>query len=76
MTAHLVVRGRAAHVGRAHAEGRSAILALARLIEELEGHNDPGRNLNGALTVNCGHVVGGGALNAVPDSLLPGSTCG
>jgi glutamate carboxypeptidase len=62
LTAHLVVAGVAAHVGRAHREGRSAIRALAGLIERLETHNDrPG------VTVNCGRVTGGGALNIVPD---------
>lgn len=62
LTAHLVVHGRSAHVGRAHGDGRSAILALARLIQRLEAQNgSPG------ITVNCGRVSGGGVLNAVPD---------
>ena len=62
LTAHVVVRGRSAHVGRAHQDGRSAILALSRLIDRLESQNgSPG------VTVNCGRVSGGGALNAVPD---------
>ena len=62
LTAHLVVHGRSAHVGRSHGDGRSAILALARLVQRLEGHNgSPG------VTVNCGRVSGGGVLNAVPD---------
>lgn len=62
LTGHLLVHGVAAHAGRAHDEGRSAILELARLIVELEAHNErPG------LTVNCGRISGGGALNVVPD---------
>lgn len=62
LTAHLVVHGRSAHVGRAHGDGRSAILALARLIQRVEAENgSPG------ITVNCGRVSGGGVLNAVPD---------
>ncbi len=62
LTVHAVVSGVAAHVGRAHADGRSAILALARFIDEVEAHN--GRD---GVTVNCGRITGGGALNAVPD---------
>lgn len=62
LTAHTIVRGLAAHVGRAHHEGRSAILGLSRLIVELEALNQhPG------VTVNTGRISGGGALNAVPD---------
>ncbi len=62
LTAHLVVHGRSAHVGRSHADGRSAIRALAQLIEVLESNNaSPG------VTVNCGRISGGGVLNAVPD---------
>ena len=62
LTAHTLVRGLAAHAGRAHHEGRSAILGLARLIIELEALNEhPG------VTVNTGKIAGGGALNVVPD---------
>lgn len=62
MTAHTIVRGVAAHAGRAHHEGRSAILGLARLIVELEALNEhPG------VTVNTGRISGGGPLNVVPD---------
>ncbi len=62
LTGHLLVRGLAAHAGRAHHEGRSSILGLSKLIIELEAHNTrPG------LTVNCGRISGGGALNVVPD---------
>ncbi|NNE94940.1 MAG: hydrolase [Acidimicrobiales bacterium] len=62
LTAHLVCHGTSAHVGRAHHEGRSAILALAQLIVKLEALNS-----NDGVTVNCGRIRGGGALNAVPD---------
>lgn len=62
LTGHVVVRGVAAHVGRAHAEGRSAILGLANLINTLEAHNS-----RDGVTVNCGKIQGGGALNVVPD---------
>ncbi len=62
LTGHLVVQGRAAHAGRAHAEGRSAILGLSSMIVELEAHN-----ARSGLTVNCGRISGGGPLNVVPD---------
>ncbi|MGH1493540.1 MAG: hydrolase [Acidimicrobiales bacterium] len=62
LTGHLLVRGLAAHAGRAHAEGRSAILGLSAMIVELEAHNS-----RRGLTVNCGRISGGGALNVVPD---------
>ncbi|MEM9561508.1 MAG: M20/M25/M40 family metallo-hydrolase [Actinomycetota bacterium] len=62
LTVHAVVSGVAAHVGRAHGDGRSAILALARFIDEVEANNE-----RDGVTVNCGKITGGGALNAVPD---------
>lgn len=62
LTVHAVASGLASHVGRAHDQGHSAILDLAELITEVEAHNArPG------VTVNCGRISGGGALNAVPD---------
>lgn len=62
LTVHAVVRGRAAHVGRAHGEGRSAIRAAARLVDRIESANS-----RSGVTVNCGYFNGGGALNVVPD---------
>ncbi len=62
LTGHLVVHGVAAHAGRAHDQGRSAILAIANLIAELEAHNS-----RDGVTVNCGRISGGGPLNVVPD---------
>ncbi len=62
LTVHAVASGLAAHVGRAHDEGHSAILDLAELIAEVEAHNR-----RAGVTVNCGRISGGGALNAVPD---------
>jgi len=59
----VVVRGRAAHSGRDFHQGRSAILALAHLITRFDeaqaGLSD--------VTINCGKVEGGGAINIVPD---------
>lgn len=59
----IVIRGKAAHAGREHHLGRSAILALAKVIQKLEA-------LNGVIpdmTLNVGIVEGGSALNTVPD---------
>jgi glutamate carboxypeptidase len=59
----LTIHGKAAHVGRAHHEGRSAIAAAARFVTGLEALNGkaPG------VTFNTGRVDGGGANNVVPD---------
>lgn len=62
LNAHTIVRGVAAHVGRSHDQGRSAILGLANLVVDVEALNS-----RAGVTVNCGRIVGGGALNAVPD---------
>jgi glutamate carboxypeptidase len=59
----LVVRGRAAHVGRAFEEGRSAIVAAAHAVSALDGLN--GRRAG--VTINIGAVDGGGPVNIVPD---------
>jgi glutamate carboxypeptidase len=59
----LTIHGRAAHVGRAHADGRSAIGAAARFVAGLEA-------LNGArdgVTFNTGRIDGGGPTNVVPE---------
>jgi glutamate carboxypeptidase len=59
-----VVRGRAAHAGRDFDSGRSAIVALADLIARLDA---VGRQIGDGVTVNCGRIEGGGAVNVVPD---------
>ena len=59
----VVLTGRAAHAGRSHAEGRSAIAAAARFVADLEA-------LNGkyeGVTFNTGKIDGGNAVNIVPD---------
>lgn len=59
----LVVQGKAAHAGRNHQLGRNAIAALADAIQQIDGLT-AGRP---DLTVNVGHISGGGPLNVVPD---------
>lgn len=58
-----VVRGKAAHAGRNPQDGRNAIVALSELTQRifaLNGQRD-------GLTLNPGHIAGGGATNVVPD---------
>lgn len=62
----LIARGKAAHVGRAFAEGRNAICYLAEVITAIHA-------LNGRLpgiTINVGQIAGGEALNVVPDKAV------
>jgi glutamate carboxypeptidase len=59
----LAVHGRSAHAGRDHASGRSAVLAAAAFVVELEA-------LNGqceGVTFNTGKIEGGSPVNQVPD---------
>lgn len=58
----VTVRGRASHSGAAHAEGRSAIWALARFIDKAERYTD----YEQGLIVNTGLIKGGSAVNTVP----------
>ncbi len=62
----LVVRGKAAHVGREFKEGASAILAAAEFIHEANQFNSD------AITINFGKIEGGGSLNVVPDLAILG----
>ena len=62
----VLARGRAAHAGRAFAEGRHAIAALAEFItfaHHLNGERE-------GVTINVGQVRGGEAVNVVPDVAL------
>ena len=56
----IVVRGKAAHAGRDFAAGRSAVVALAKLIVHAA-------ETSGGITLNCGQISGGGAVNIVPE---------
>jgi glutamate carboxypeptidase len=59
----LVFKGRAAHVGRAFADGRSAIIAAA---EAAVGLNQINGQREG-VTLNVGAIDGGGPSNIVPE---------
>jgi len=59
----VVIRGRAAHAGRAIADGRNAVVAAARLATCLTALGDQGHDV----TVNVAAIHGGDALNVVPD---------
>lgn len=54
--------GRAAHVGRAFGDGRSAVVALSRAVLEVSALAAPERGR----IVNIGPMHGGGVTNAVP----------
>jgi glutamate carboxypeptidase len=55
--------GRSAHVGRAFADGRNAVIAAAETALALNALNG-GRD---GVTVNVGAIDGGGPVNVVPD---------
>lgn len=58
----LVVTGKAAHVGREFHLGRSAIVAIAPFIQEIDALNDPSQGI----IANVGKLEGGGPTNIVP----------
>jgi glutamate carboxypeptidase len=58
-----VMHGRAAHAGRDVAAGRNAIEALAEYVLDLR---QLAQGIAG-VTINVGHIEGGGAVNMVPD---------
>ncbi|HEU5095358.1 MAG TPA: M20 family metallopeptidase [Reyranella sp.] len=57
----MTVKGRAAHAGVRHEDGRSAILEMARQIVRIEGKTDYARGI----TCNVGLVKGGTGVNVV-----------
>jgi glutamate carboxypeptidase len=59
----LALMGRAAHVGRAFADGASAVVAAADAALRLHALNDR----RDGVTVNIGAIDGGGPVNVVPD---------
>ncbi len=58
----IVVHGRAAHAGRHFEEGRNAVVELCRLLAALDALN----GVSPDLSINVGHVQGGGPVNVVP----------
>lgn len=58
----VIARGKAAHAGRDFSQGRSAIAALGRFI-----HDADELNTGNGVTINFGHIEGGGPINIVPD---------
>jgi glutamate carboxypeptidase len=59
MTTH----GRPSHSGSRHAEGRSAILEMAKQIAVIESKTNYDRNF----TINVGMIDGGTAVNVIPE---------
>lgn len=59
----LRIRGRAAHSGARHGDGRSAVKELARQILDIEAMSDPATEV----TVNVGVIRGGTRANVVPE---------
>jgi glutamate carboxypeptidase len=59
----LIVRGRSAHAGRDFDQGRNAVAKLCGLLAELDRLN----GLQNGLNINVGAVVGGEAVNIVPE---------
>ena len=59
---HLTVKGRPAHAGARHEDGRSAIKEMARQILRIEEMTDYERGI----TFNVGMVDGGTGINVVP----------
>jgi len=56
------VEGRAAHAGSNHPQGASAVVQLARTIQQIDSLTDYERNI----TFNVGTIAGGTVLNRVP----------
>lgn len=59
----MTARGRPAHSGGRHQDGRSAILEIARQVVDIEGMTDYKRGLS----FNIGLISGGSAANTVPE---------
>ena len=59
---HLTVKGRPAHAGARHEDGRSAIKEMAKQVLRLEEMTDYERGI----TLNAGMIEGGTGINVVP----------
>lgn len=62
-TVRMIARGRAAHAGNAHRDGKNAIWALARFIDRVQALTDYARGL----TVSVGTIQGGTSANTVAE---------
>jgi len=60
---HVIARGRKAHAGQAHDDGRNAIVPLAMAVPKIAALTDPVRGV----TVSPGVIRGGTRINVVPD---------
>ena len=63
---HLVMRGRATHVGRDFAGGRNAVIGAAKLATALDAINGQ----RDGVRLNVARIDGGGPLNMVPDAAV------
>lgn len=61
---NITVKGKSAHAGNTHRQGKNAVSALARLIPRLESLTDYEKGI----TVNVGTVSGGTSPNVIPDT--------
>ncbi|MEE2692250.1 MAG: hydrolase [Pseudomonadota bacterium] len=61
-----IVRGRSAHAGRRHADGRNAVVAAAEFIARISALTGQREGL----TVNVARLDGGGPNNVVPDTAV------
>lgn len=59
----IIAHGRSAHAGRDFHAGRNSIYALVHIIQEIEQLTDESKGI----TLNVGHIEGGGPVNIVPD---------
>lgn len=58
----VTVHGKPAHAGSTNRDGRSAIRAMARLVEQIEGMT----NFNRGITYSVGVIQGGTFVNVIP----------
>jgi glutamate carboxypeptidase len=62
----IVAKGRTAHAGRDFYNGRNAIVHLAEILADIHQLNFPANGV----TINIGKILGGDALNQVPDKAV------
>ena len=62
----LTAKGKSTHAGRNFFDGRNAVVAIAKAAEKLSQIT----NKESGITLNVGRIIGGGAVNIVPDNCL------